>query len=66
MKDEVLKASLGNFLNTKLEQTHTNVFTLQHKINLLFFTLNGKHKPKSSSDFKDKFFLCIESDNVNS
>ena len=61
-KQEIEKTSFANYLNTRLEQNHSQLFTLQFKHNLLFYALTGKEKPTNSKDFHKKFFQCIDAD----
>lgn len=64
-KKLVDSAVFANLLNTKLEQTHSAVFTLHYKHSLLYYNLCGrKDNATDARTFKEKFDVCITADDI--
>lgn len=57
----------ASLLNTKLEQTHSAVFTLHYKHSLLYYNLCGRKDTASDArTFKEKFDVCVGADEIKS
>jgi hypothetical protein len=57
----------ASLLNTKLEQSHSAVFTLHYKHSLLYYILCGKKDTTADARaFKEKFDVCVGADEMKS